>query len=272
MSTPGTCPAPGRRAIDQAAPAPVGTAPVGTAPVGTAPVGTAPVGTAPVGTAPAGCPVGPGPVGVGRLGSTDCHGKGGGPAGPGADQLIRVRTATTGDREALTRMFERCTLATRYQRFHGPVKAIPERYLADALSGSPFHHALVACLEPDSAAVPAPCPVAVPDSCAVPDPDARAGGIVALASCRTVDEGAAELGILIEDAWQRNGLGTHAGDAGLRFLEAQVLAEQAWITGLLRPYGPCRLSSTWAGVLNITVRLAPEASGQEAANRSRVLN
>jgi GNAT superfamily N-acetyltransferase len=209
--------------------------------------------------------VGPGAVGVGCMGSTEFHGKG--PALPGTDQLIRVRRATTGDREALTRMFDRCAVTTRYRRFHGPVTAIPERYLADALSGSPFHHALVACLEPDSAAVPdpvaAPCPVAAPDSCAVPDPDARAGGIVALASCRTVDEGAAELGILIEDAWQRNGLGTrllrdlatHAGDAGLRFLEAQVLAEQAWITGLLRPYGPCRLRSTWDGVLNVTVRL-----------------
>ena len=171
-----------------------------------------------------------------------------GPAGAGAG-LIRVRPAVPADRAALARMFERCTAATRYRRFHGPVKAIPERYLSEALSGSLFHHALVSYLEP---AAPA---------------HARAlpGGIVALASCRLVDEGAAELGVLIEDEWQRKGLGTrlvrelvaHASDVGLRVLEAQLLAEQAWITSLLRPYGTCRLRSAGNGVLNVTVRLEP---------------
>ena len=178
-------------------------------------------------------------------------------ARPGTDRLIRVRPAARADQEELARMFQRCTPETRYRRFHGPVRAIPERYLADALSGSPFHYALVAGPEPGPGAVPAPGPAAVSG------PDTRAGGIVALASCRTVDEGAAELGLLIEDAWQRHGLGTrllrdlvaHARGAGLRVVEAQVLAEQAWIASLLRPYGTCRVRSAWGGVLNVTVRL-----------------
>jgi GNAT superfamily N-acetyltransferase len=182
---------------------------------------------------------------------------------PGADQLIRVRRVATGDREALTRMFERCTLETRYRRFHGPVKAIPERYLADALSGGPFHYALVAYPEP----VPAPDmdqdPGRGPDQGQGPSRDPDADGIVALASCRMIAEGAAELGLLIEDAWQRHGLGTrllrdlitHAAGTGLRVLEAQLLAEQAWITGLLRPYGACRFRPASDGVLNVTVRL-----------------
>jgi len=171
-----------------------------------------------------------------------------GPAGTGSS-LIRVRQAVPADREALAQMFERCTAATRYRRFHGPVKAIPERYLAEALSRSPFHHALVAHLEPSSAA----------------HARALSGTAVALASCRLVDEGAAELGVLIEDAWQRKGLGTrlvralvaHASDVGLRVLEAQLLAEQAWITSLLRPHGTCRLRSTGNGVMNVTVHLEP---------------
>jgi GNAT superfamily N-acetyltransferase len=171
-----------------------------------------------------------------------------GQAGTGSS-LISVRQAAPADRAALARMFERCTAVTRYRRFHGPVKAIPERYLAEALSGSPFHHALVAYLEPASAAQAV----------------ALSGTAVALASCRLVDEGAAELGVLIEDAWQRQGLGTrlvralvaHACDVGLRVLEAQLLAEQAWITSLLRPHGTCRLRSTGNGVLNVTVRLEP---------------
>ena len=170
---------------------------------------------------------------------------------------VSVRPAEAADGAALRAMFDRCTPSTRYRRFHGPVKSLPERYLADALSGSPFHYALVACPEPvkdrDSGPGPAPNRPSAPGG----------GAIVALASCRTVDEGAAELGVLIEDAWQRRGLGTgligdlaaHAANVGLRVLEAQLLAEQAWIASLLRPHGDCRLRSTWSGVLEVSVRL-----------------
>jgi GNAT superfamily N-acetyltransferase len=177
---------------------------------------------------------------------------GGLPAGPtlAESSAISVRPAVPGDRAALTQMFARCTDETRYYRFHAPVKMMPERYLTDALSGTPFHYALVAY----------PRPVA---DLGTLDPGGRDGGVVALASCRTVDEGAAELGLLIEDAWQRRGLGTrllrdlvtYAAGAGLRVLEAQLLAEQAWIAGLLRPYGSCRLRSIWGGVLNVSLRL-----------------
>jgi GNAT superfamily N-acetyltransferase len=152
-------------------------------------------------------------------------------------------------------MFERCSPETRYRRFHGPVEAIPQRYLAEALSGSPLHYALVACPEPADGA----------------DASGPPGGIVALASCRLVGEGVAELGLLIEDAWQRRGLGPRllrdlagfGSEAGLRVLRAQVLAEQAWITGLLRPYGACRVGPAWGGVLNVTVRLGQVPSLKE---------
>jgi len=173
-------------------------------------------------------------------------------AAPGAPVLAsaEVRRAVAADRAALRAMFARCADETRYRRFHGPVKMMPERYLTDALSGTPFHYALVAY----------PRPVA---DLGTSHPGGRDGGVVALASCRTVDEGAAELGLLIEDAWQRRGLGTrllrdlvtYAAGAGLRVLEAQLLAEQAWIAGLLRPYGNCRLRSTRGGVLNVSLRL-----------------
>ena len=175
------------------------------------------------------------------------------PAGA-VDSPIFVRQAVSTDRDPLTSMFERCTLETRYRRFHAPVKAIPARYLAEALSASPFHYALVACvaLSPDAV-----------DHAAAPDLEARPAEIVALASCRLIDEGAAELGVLIEDAWQHRGLGTrlvsdlvgYASGTGLRVLAAQLLAEQAWIAGLLRPHGTCSVRSTWGGVLNVTVRL-----------------
>ena len=157
-----------------------------------------------------------------------------------------VRRAAAADRPALERMLARCTGQTRYRRFHGPVTAFPERYLTEALSGSPLHFALVACL----------------------DEDAERGGtvvdgtVVALASCRAVDEGVAELGILVEDEWQRRGLGgdllgeivAYAARTGLRALQAQVLAEQPWIVGLLRRHGTC--TTAGAGpALHVTLTL-----------------
>lgn len=199
---------------------------------------------------------GPGTA-VTPVGQATGDGLSAGPAGAGSS-LIRVRRAAPADREALREMFGRCTPETRYRRFHGPVRAIPERYLADALAGSAFHHALIAWHRP------APFPYG--NSVAADASSAASPAVaVALASCRTVEEGAAELGLLVEDAWQGRGLGTqllrdlvtHASGAGLRVLEVQLLAEQAWIARLLKPYGTCRLRFARGGVLGMTVRLDP---------------
>lgn len=158
-----------------------------------------------------------------------------------------VRQAAAGDRPALERMLARCTGQTRYRRFHGPVKVFPERYLTEALSGSPLHFALVACLDEDGAEE---------------DGTVVDGTVVALASCRAVDEGVAELGILVEDEWQRRGVGSdllreivaYAARTGLRALQAQVLADQPWIVGLLRRHGTCTI--TGAGqALYVTLSL-----------------
>jgi len=157
-----------------------------------------------------------------------------------------VRRAAAADRPALERMLARCTGQTRYRRFHGPVTAFPERYLTEALSGSPLHFALVAC----------------PDEDAEGDGTVVDGTVVALASCRAVDEGVAELGILVEDEWQRRGVGgyllgeivAYAARTGLRALQAQVLAEQPWIVGLLRRHGTCRVAGA-GPALHVTLTL-----------------
>jgi GNAT superfamily N-acetyltransferase len=157
-----------------------------------------------------------------------------------------VRRAAAADRPALERMLARCTGQTRYRRFHGPVTAFPERYLTEALSGSPLHFALVACLDEDAEG----------------DGTVVDGTMVALASCRAVDEGVAELGILVEDEWQRRGVGgyllgeivAYAARTGLRALQAQVLAEQPWIVGLLRRHGTCTTASA-GQALHVTLTL-----------------
>jgi GNAT superfamily N-acetyltransferase len=184
--------------------------------------------------------------------------------------LLGVRRATPADREPLLGMFGRCSTDTRYRRFHGPVKMLPASYLTEALSGSPFHFALVAWQqdqgEPESAG-----PGEAPGLAAAGPP----GRIVALASCRLVAEGAAELGLLVEDAWQRQGAGTrllrdlvaYADSIGVRVLEAQLLAEQSWITSLLRPYGPSRLRLSRHGVMTVTIRRGTATSAERFACR-----
>ena len=150
-----------------------------------------------------------------------------------------MRAAEPGDRAALEAMFARCTPQTIYRRFHGQVKAFPQGYLAEALAGTPAHYALVACAGPR---------------------------VVALASLRLAEPGgseAAELGILIEDGWQRRGLGrellarlvAHADSLGLPELHAQMLTEQDWIMGLLSPYGECA-STFGPGVREVRLRRA----------------
>lgn len=158
-----------------------------------------------------------------------------------AAAVVTMRRAGECDRAALAEMFARCTLQTRYRRFHGHVNVLPARYLDEALSGSPAHLALVAVASSGSAD----------------------GAIVALASCRVDAQGVADLGVLVEDGWQRLGIGgallreiaAHAGRTGIGMLTAQVLAEQAWILRLLASHGSCE-SVTKRGVLDVTVRLS----------------
>lgn len=130
---------------------------------------------------------------------------------------MHTRPATPGDRAALIAMFWRCSEQTRYRRFHGFVHAFPERYLADALSGRPEHIALVA---------------------------ETGNQIVALASCAD-----GEIGILIEDAFQRQGIGSGLLTAltqlsGPAMLLATIQPDQAWIISLLRRYSKVKID--WA--------------------------
>jgi GNAT superfamily N-acetyltransferase len=146
---------------------------------------------------------------------------------------VAVRHAEVADRVALVAMAHRCTDRSRQARFLAPLRGFPEPYLTEALAGIPEHEALV---------------VEVGDA------------IVALASCRTVDDGV-ELAVLVEDDHQRQGIGgrlldtlvEHADRAGIGTLRATVAADQAWLVRLLRRYGTCRATVSH-GVFEVTVR------------------
>jgi GNAT superfamily N-acetyltransferase len=201
------------------------------------------------------------------------------PAEPDAVHQLRARRAAVGDREPLTRMFGRCSGRTRYERFHGHVNVFPQRYLTEALSGSPVHYALVA-LAPlavgiDRDGAQTGSTRADQDDLewrgsagtgpAADDADGPGTDIVALASCRAIAEGVAELGLLVEDCWQHHGVGGrllreliyYAESVGMRALKAQILSEQSWIVNVLRGYGTCHAARCAYGIVDVTLRLDP---------------
>jgi N-acetylglutamate synthase-like GNAT family acetyltransferase len=150
---------------------------------------------------------------------------------------VRIRPATPADRPALTEMLARCSESTRLKRFLAPLPSFPERYLTEALAGHADHLALVA---------------------------ATPTAVVALASCRATAGATADLAVLVEDAWQQQGLGTcllnglldHADRTGLRTLKATMRPEQDWIMWALRAFGACTARLSMA-VLEVTVRREP---------------
>ena len=133
-------------------------------------------------------------------------------------------------------MWERCSLATRIARFHAPVRDIPASYLETVLSD------------------PATSLVAVHGS---------AREVAALASLIPGSCGSAELGVLVEDAWQRQGIGRElvarliaaAPAHQVTELTASVLAENAKVADLLRRV-PGEFSLIRDGTtVNVRVRL-----------------
>jgi GNAT superfamily N-acetyltransferase len=142
---------------------------------------------------------------------------------------------TAADVPDVLAMYERCSADTRYRRWHGHASAFPAAYLRDMVTESAEHVALGA---------------------------RRDGVLVGLASAAAISADIREVGILVEDEWQRRGVGrallTALLDrcAGLqtRYLRAEVLSADAALVEVLRRLGPTttRLSH---GVITAVVRL-----------------
>jgi N-acetylglutamate synthase-like GNAT family acetyltransferase len=134
---------------------------------------------------------------------------------------VSIRRPGSADIGALHAMFDRCSADTRRRRFHGNRGGLPARYLTDAVTGLHGNFSLVAEVADEL--------------------------IVALASCVTVAPDLADIAVLVEDDYQRQGIGStllrllvaHADYSGVGTVQAAVLAEQEWILRLIRHYGDC---------------------------------
>lgn len=141
------------------------------------------------------------------------------PGAAGAAALgLLLREARPADAGPLAAMFGRCSTETRVARFHGLLHELPVAYLTEALTAGPEVHDALVLQTP-------------------------AGELVALASARRLDdEPAVEVGLLVEDAWQRRALGpllltslaVRARARGALVLRCDVLASRQYVVEVVR--------------------------------------
>ena len=133
---------------------------------------------------------------------------------------IRVTVLEHADSEALLAMVGRCSAMTLYRRFHGVTDGVP--YAQQVLADAAGHDSYAAWSG---------------DRC------------VGLGNLHVRDD-TAEIGVLVEDGWQRRGVGTALVVALVRrarerrspFLRADLLAENRFALQALASVGPLRTS------------------------------
>lgn len=102
--------------------------------------------------------------------------------GIGSSPSVTLRDATRRDSNALAAMHERCSLETLYARYHTGMRQVPSRWLGPLVTPAYGHTVLAVDSE-----------VVVGYAQLIPVPD---------------EPGAAEVSVLVEDGWQRRGIGS----------------------------------------------------------------
>ncbi|MFE9250621.1 GNAT family N-acetyltransferase [Streptomyces sp. NPDC007088] len=154
---------------------------------------------------------------------------------PRGEEVTVVR-ADTGDLAEARAMHDRCSPATLTQRYHGPVRDA-DRYLHHLLS--PRHGRTLAARN-------------------------ASGGLVALGHLLW-DGDETEVALLVEDAWQRRGVGARllerlvamAGTAGADSVYAVTRASNSGMVAAMRGLGLPLDYQIEEGTLVITARLSP---------------
>jgi GNAT superfamily N-acetyltransferase len=145
---------------------------------------------------------------------------------------IRIAVVDLGDSESLIEMFGRCSSTALYRRFHGVTNGI--FYARQVLATANARDSYLAWIGKQC---------------------------VGLGNLHVSDD-TANVGVLVEDDWQRRGVGTallfalihRAREHGSHFLRADVLDENRFILQMLARLGPAKTSLS-AGSYSTVVEL-----------------
>jgi GNAT superfamily N-acetyltransferase len=150
------------------------------------------------------------------------------------------------DTEPLLGMLSRCSRATLFHRFHGFTDGLA--YFGTLLRNGPVDRTLLAW---------------------------NRSTCVGVATLGAGPTGSVDLGVLIQDAWQRRGIGTQlvaalldiARTEGVTTVHADVLGEDLFILEALRRMGPLTVEIEF-GNYSIDVEISPPGSWPSAASRT----
>ncbi|MEP7021445.1 MAG: GNAT family N-acetyltransferase [Pseudonocardiales bacterium] len=139
------------------------------------------------------------------------------------------------DVDDLLAMYARCSPVTTYHRWHGHLRSFPAAYLSAMVTGNDEHIAVVARHDDE---------------------------VIGFASAAEIAPHTRELGVLVEDRWQRHGVGgqllsRQLADCvalGTRFIRAEVLSVDEWLIDVMRRLGPTTIRPG-AGILTARVRI-----------------
>ncbi len=154
--------------------------------------------------------------------------------GVGADQEVRLTVLDKSDVPAVIAMLGRCSRATLYRRFHGFTDGVA--HASETLAG-PDQHAYGAW---------------------------SAGVCIGMASLAVGGEDYGDIGVLVEDRWQRRGAGSaliaalveRAKQLRLRGLVADVMADNYFMLPLLARIGAITTTFAYSGY-RVRVGLGP---------------
>ncbi len=146
---------------------------------------------------------------------------------PDASSLPQVRMASFDDTLALMRMHQRCSADSVYRRYATPLTRIDERMARRLLLAG--GGALVASVGDE---------------------------VVGVVSIGTVEAGVAEVALLVEDGWQRRGVGTRLLSSAARLARGQGASDVVLRSHL---HNPALMSLAFASGLRARIRLDGDA-------------
>jgi GNAT superfamily N-acetyltransferase len=142
---------------------------------------------------------------------------------PSTSPRPSVRLATFEDTGALVRMHGRCSVDSIYRRYAAPLTRIDDRFARRLLLAG--NGALVATVGDE---------------------------VVGIASISSCENAIAEVALLVEDGWQRQGLGTQLLSGAARLARGQGASE---VVLRSRTHSPALMSLAFASGLRARIRL-----------------